>query len=248
MALGKTSGGNTQKSIFVDLKSNANKAGGVGFRETTNRTPTNNPEGAKFTYEYAMHDYVAGRVAGFVAKEEPTYDDPKVKEFIGYGTFSDPEGGPNIVVKFPMASGFGRKLVGLMNASKQSDQVVYLHTNQADAGTKIGDKTLEKPAAYINMRFGDAKGAKVVPVYADENGQPLLDEKGEPVQLAMGVKHDIAKKIIWDFTAADDMTMNTAIALTEHFSKAAQGDHHTAAHDDGGIDLNEAAAAAAPRQ
>ena len=250
MALGKTQG-QKRNSIFVDLKFNATKGPeGVGFRQTTDKVASTTP-GRNFDYKYAMHDYVEGHVAGFAIKEEPVYDKPLEKEFIGYASLSDPAGGENVVVKFPLAGGAGRKLVGLLNSVKENGGVVYLHTNMAESGTVIGNKTLIKPQAYINMRKGDSKGEKVVPLYSDADGSPMYQPSGEPAQLASGVKHVIAKKEIWDFAAADEMTLNTATVLVAHFAKAGQGDDQKHVESDGhegGIDLDEAAnAASTPR-
>ena len=254
MALGTQQGSGKKNSIFVDLKFNATKgAAGVGFRQTLNKTPIAGAAAGEkqFSYETVTHGFVEGRLAGFVVKEEPTFDDKTVNEFIGYASIADvaqegAEAGPNVVVKFPLAGGAGRRLVGLMNAVKDGDPVVHIYTNHAEAGTKIGEKALIKPQAYLNMRIGDSKGEKIAPVYAGEDGQPLLDDKGAFAQLPMGELLTVNRKSVWDFTKADDVCMNTAAAVADHFVKAADG-HADAPAGEEGIDLNEAARAAAPQ-
>lgn len=243
MALGSNSGNKNSNSIFVDLKFNASKGpGAVGFRQTVGKTPTGAPAGEKqFNYETVTHGFVEGHLTGFVTKEEPTYDDKNIKEFIAYATIADVDGGPNVVVKFPLAQSAGRRLVGLLNAVKGGGPMIHLYTNHAEAGTEIGTKKLEKPQAYLNLRAGGPKGEKIDPIYVDADGQALFGDDGKPMQLAMGVPVAVAKKTHWDFTAADDMAFNTALALTDHFTKQADG------HDDkpeDGISAHEAAAVA----
>ena len=247
MALGKTQG-QLSKSIYVDLKFNATKGpAGVGFRQVLTKVPSLT-EGKKYDYTYAMYDYVEGHISGLRVKEEPVYDKPNEKECIGYATLSDPAGGENVIVRFPLAGGAGRKLVGLLNTAKDNAGVVYLHTNMAEAGTVINDKTLEKPAAYLNMRRNDSKGERITPSYVGPDGQTLIAADGKLAQLAMGVKHVVGKNVLWDFTVADEMTLNTAAIVVEHFANAAEGDEHKHGepHDDSSVDLNEAAQAAAP--
>jgi hypothetical protein len=244
MALGKQNKG-ASDTIFVDLKFNATKGEqGVGFRQTMEKTPIANPVdgGPRFAYKYDMHGFVSGHVTGFTTREEPTYDDKNIKEFIGYATFSDPEGGPNVCVKFPLASSSGRRVVGLLNAAKDSDPVVHLYTSTIAAGGVIGDKTYDKPAAFINARKNDIKGDRFEPVYADETGAPLMKD-GKPQQLAMGEQVTINRKVQWDFSVADDMVLLTASVLAEHYAKQTQS--HSETPD--AASFEEAAAAAAPK-
>lgn len=243
MALGSNKK-QASNSIFVDLKFKAGGSGeGVGFRQTVSKTPTGLPAGEKqFNYETAMHGFVEGHLIGFRTKEEPTFDDKTVNEFIGYATVADVDGGPNVVVRFPLAQSAGRRMVGLLNAVKGGGPMIHLYTNHADIGTVIGDKTLTKAQAYLNLRAGGPKGEKIDPVYADAEGNAILDDKGFPAQLAMGVPVVVAKKTHWDFTAADDMAFNTALALTEHYTKQADGHDDKPAED--GINPHEAADAA----
>ena len=160
-------------------------------------------------------------------------------------------GGSTVVVKFPLASQAGRKLIGLLNAVKDTEPCIHLYTNLANAGDTIGDRTLDKAQAYLNMRLGDKAGEKVTPTYCDEQGQVLMDaEKNVPAGLPMGVQVVVNRKTVWDFGAADDVAMNTAFALVNHFHRQAEGDSHAdgaASQEDEGINLAEAAAAAAPR-
>lgn len=242
--------------IFVDLKFAPNKGRDfVGFRQIISKIPRENAkEGERqFDYNYKTYDYVSGEITNFRVKEEPRYKSEE-KEMIGYLTIRDLDNGPDVVVRFPLFGQAGRKLVGLVAAAVEARAgAVYLYTTFADAGTKIGDKVLEEPKAFINAKIGDAKGEKLTPLYYDENGRPMLDEKGNPKPLPMGEKHVIARKEVWDFSAAENVVSQTALVLVEHFKRDfesmsetenssetfAEGDE-----DDDDIDLDEAVSAA----
>lgn len=246
MGLGTTKSAK-RDAVFVDLKF----AEPVGFRQTIGRTAR---EGAKegerkFDYQYQMHDFVEGNLAGFRVKEEPRYDDPTQKDLVGYATIRDTDGGPDVVIRFPLLGQAGRKMVGLLAAAEHAKAgAVHLYTNFAEAGTRIGDKVLEKPQAYLNCKVGNSLGEKLVPLYYGEDGAPLLDDKGHPKPLPMGVKHVIARKEVWDFSDADNQTASTAAKLMQLLQpKQGVTDAHTEGHEDAHadahaeIDLNEAA-------
>lgn len=250
MALGSKAPNAARNNVFVDLRFNAAKGQeGVGFRQVT--APAS--DGAE--KQIAMHEYVEGNLVGFSVKEQAIYEDRAVKEnprkeIICNATFKDADGGPSVVVRFPLASSAGRKVVGLLNATKEQTPFVRLFTNFAETGTVIGDgKPSIKPAAYINMRKDGPKGEKIVPLYVDNAGKELRQESGAPAQLPMGQKVVVNKKEMWDFTAADEIAAATAATVAEYFASQRE-DHHEAAADapaDDGVDLNEAAEAAAPR-
>lgn len=254
MALGNSKGASNKEAIFVDLKFAPNKGEElVGFRQTVSKTPR---EGAKegerkFDYVYQTYNFVEGEITNFRVKEEPRYDDPNEKEFIGYATFKDvgPEAGPDVVVKFPLLGQAGRRVVGLVAAAVEARAgSVHLYTNFAEAGTKIGDKVLDRPQAYINAKVGDSKGEKLMPLYYGEDGKPLMTAEGKPQPLPMGEKHVIARKEVWDFTAADNMVSQTALVLVDHFKRDDQQHHEAAAEGDAAadddLDLAEAASVA----
>jgi len=254
MGLG-TSKAAKSEAVFVDLKFAPNKGEDlVGFRQTVGRTPrVGAKEGErKFDYEYKTHSYVEGEIAGFRVKEEPSYDDPAKGELMAYLTVRDVGGapGPDVVVRFPLLSQAGRKMTGLVAAAQEANAgAVHIYTNYAEAGTVIGDKTLDKPQAYLNCKVGDARGEKLVPLYYGDDGKPLLDEQGKPLPLPMGEKHVIARKEIWDFSKVDEIVASTAAKIEDGFSHRNDHHHddgHKAAHDDEGVDLAEAAEAASP--
>lgn len=260
MGLGKSTGGAQRKAIFVDLKFNATKgADGVGFRETTSKTPRTNPQPgeAKYDYTYEMHNFVEGEIKNFSIREEPSYEDENVKEMIGYITVRDVavsdggEAAPDVVVKFPMFGSAGRRLVGLVAAAQEKAAgAIYIYTNFAEAGQKLGDKTLTKPQAYINAKVGDARGEKLSPLYYDGEGKPYLDQNGKPAQLPMGEQAVINRKTVWNFEKADDWVASTAVVVAtrfqaEHESQAQGAGEPDQAHaGDEEIDLGEASRAA----
>jgi len=155
-------------------------------------------------------------------------------------------------VRYPLLQQAGRRLTGLIAAAvdKQAG-AVHIYTNFAEEGTKIGEKVLDRPQAFINAKVGNNRGDKLVPLYFDEQGKPLLDEDGKPAPLPMGTKHIIARKEVWDFTEADNVVSQTALALVEHFKRddvnahaeGAEQNHADAGWDSGeeDLDMEEAA-------
>lgn len=255
MALGNSKAASGKEAIFVDLKFAPNKGEEfVGFRQTVEKIPRPDAkEGErKYDYKYQTYNFVEGEIVNFRVKEEPRYDNPNEKELMGYVTVRDLGEQPDVVVKFPLLGQAGRKLVGLVAAAVEANAgSVHIYTNYAEAGTKLGDKVLDKPQAFINAKLGDAKGEKLTPLYYGEDGKPLLKEDGKPAPLPMGEKHVIARKEVWDFTAADNIVGQTALVLVEHFKR--DGEAHTHADsegeeavsvDDDELDLQEAASAA----
>lgn len=247
--------------VFLDLRSKAAEPNGVGFRQTLSKQPNpefgTTPNAPKNLYQYAMHEFVSGRIIGFQVKEEASYDDPNQKVNYGLVRIADNvpagvEAGPDAIVKFSLTSGFGRKMVGLICAAAMEDvKQIHLQTNRADAGTKIGDMVLEKAQAYLNMKVDDAHGRKLTPVYMTAGAEPLLDEKGAPARLPQAEEVVVNRKKQLDFSAADEVVEQTAKVLVVMYAvdQHAEADESHAAEagaDDGGIDLAEAAAAAAP--
>jgi hypothetical protein len=248
MGLGTSKAAKTD-AVFVDLKFAPNKGEEmVGFRQTISKTPRQGAkEGErKFDYTYQTHNYVDGELAGFRVKEEPSYDDPNVKDLMGYAVIRDvgAEPAPDVVIRFALLSQAGRRMVGLLSAAVSAKAgAIHLYTNFADTGAQIGDKVLDKPQAYLNCKVGDSRGEKLTPLYYGEDGHPLLDADGKPAKLPMGEKHVIARKEVWDFTKADEVVAATAAMLEDAFKRDTNGheDGHVADED---VDLNEAAGAA----
>lgn len=241
MGIGTSNTAAKTASVFVDLKTNAQKgAEGVGFRQETGRQTDGD---GKVHRSFALHNYVSGHIQGFKAKEEPTYDDPNKSEWIGYLTLSE-QGEPNVVVRFPMERASGRRLVGLVNAAVQrGDDTVFLRTTFSEAGTKLGDLTLEKNQAFLTMRAGDAQGEKLAPLYLDANGSPMVDGEGNAASLPKAEKVKVGRTEVLDSSAADEIVLNTAASLMEHFEALRQARKDD--QSDGDINPAEAAAAAA---
>lgn len=257
MAFGTTKG-DKRDVVFLDLRTNAGKDEGVGFQQVLSKTP--NPDTAaksKWIYEKAVHQFVEGRIINFKVSEESVYEKPDEKYKVGNLRLRDVpqqgvEAGPDVMVKFRLDSGHGRKLMGLIaNAMWHDERVVHIKTNRADAGEKIGDQVLEKARAFVTMNVGDRHGKRVdPPYYLDAEKGEVRTENGVVAELPRGVQHIIAKKTVWDFAQADAWTEQTAEVIQRVFTEVPherdiQNDSHV---DDGGdgIDLGEAAAAAAP--
>ena len=248
MGLGSTPR-NTQRNVFVDIRSNASKGPeGVGFSQYIPAS-----EGAE--KKVVMHEHVEGNLINFSLKEQPIFEDRLVKvnprtEIICSATFKDDKNGPNVVVSVPLMSGFGRKLAGLVNATKHTSPFVRLRASWADTGTQFGEsKPLMKPTAYLTMNKDGPKGDRIDPLYVDNSGKELRLENGAPAMLPMGTPVLINKKEVWDFTACDEIAAATAATAAEYFAAQREGHHEAAAPApaDDGVDLNEAAEAAAPR-
>jgi hypothetical protein len=195
--------------------------------------------------KYKFHDYVMGTLKGFKAVEEPTYDDPKVDEWIGYLTLVTPDE-PRLVIRFPMERYHGRRMVGLINAAvAANDSEVFFRISYTPSGTVLNEKATDKDLVFLTARAGDAKGEKREPVFADSDGNLLLDAGGRPAKLPEPKVVTIGKKEHRDFAASDEIVLMTAVHLVNYF--AAQRQSAKDAHDDASIDPHEAAYAAAPQ-
>jgi hypothetical protein len=234
-------------AIFVDLKLGTQKGeAGVGFRQVVGTSPNPNagtPGAPKNRYSYDMHNLLTGRVTGFHIAEEPTYDDPTKKEMISYTSLTD-EDNTRVVCRVPLASSSGRTFVGLVNAAVLSKQSAAFATYFFPVGSKSLDGTPSaKAKSYVNGYIGDPKGTKLTPTYNDASGKVMMDEKGQPARLPLGVEVRLgAGKTAWVFEEADNIAAHTAAQLLQHF--AAEKEQASDNHDQG-VDVNEAAAAAA---
>lgn len=158
------------------------------------------------------------------------------------------------VVKFRLDQGIGRSLIGLIAASElnHGGGTIDVYINQSFAGDKWGNGTIAtKDQVFINMKPAGAEtSAKFKPVYVDQNGQIVTfkNDKGEDSPLPMAKKVKINGQEQWDFGEQTELAMNNARCLEAHFkTRESEVQNQAPAHDEGGIDLDEAAAAAAPR-
>ncbi len=252
MALGTTQAARAD-SIFVDMKTNArNGKDQVGFRQETGFKIVKDEKGVDTRQKiFAFHDFVSGKLIGFTPKEEPTYEDHNIKEFIGYLTLAD-KGQPNVAVRFRIGNYHGRRMVGLINGALASDtQDLFIRMTFSAEGDKIGDWVLDNNMAFLTVRKGDANGEKIEPLYMDESGAPLVDKEGKPLPLPKPKEHEISRKKILDYTEADDIALNTVVAITQVLEaeraerKQSREQGATNAHANDDFDPREAAAAAA---
>ncbi len=239
MGYGTNERNTTKETVWVDLKfAPARGDDYVGFRQTVSRTPR---EGAKegepkYEYQYKTHKYVDGAITKFWIKEEEGFDKQSGSRWMGYVRLRDPDPSqPDVVVGFPLYTQAGRKLVGLIAAAIESKaKEVYIYTNLAKAGDKIGDKVFTEPRAFINAREGthQTPGARLEPLYFGQDGRPLLDDKGRPLPLPMGEKVVVNRREVYDFSKADDVVTSTVETIIKKF-----GD--VDAHDEVAVDGTE---------
>lgn len=261
MAFG-TNTGERRPVVFLELRTNAKEPTGVGFRQVLSKTP--NPDTtakSKWLYETAMHQFVEGRIAGFRVKEEPSYDDPTIMIKVGQLRLEDDpkpgaEAGPDVIVSFRLDSQHGRNLVGLITNALQTEvPVLHIKTNRGDIGDKIGDTVLDAPRAYVTANKGSHSGPRIAPaMYIDPATMRVrADESGEVAKLPRGIELTVNKKKVWDFTDADTWVEQTAAVLQAAFEESPPDEHAEgdgsghASGDDHGVNLEEAAAAAAPQ-
>lgn len=248
MGFGTTKASQAINSIFVDLKTNA-KGGknAVGFRQVIGETIVKDEHGVdKRQKTHALHDFVSGRIAGFKAREEPSYDDPDINEWVGYLTLME-QGAPNVVVRFPMERMQGRRMVGLINGAMEKTQGdVFLRTTFTPAGTKLGDRTTDADLAFLTLRVGGSDGEKLDPVFRNDDGSLMIDANGKPTPLPPPVEFIVNKKKMFDNAEADNIVASTAASLMLHFEAHRQARKATEGVD-ADIDLEEAAKAASPR-
>lgn len=213
-------------------------------------------------------DHVTGIPAGFYMKPELIYEvakDLRAKgvnpnsvdlakyeedqiKYVATLLLKDGETGEMVGVNFDMHDSLGGKLIGMLNTAIREGSVTgdfNLRTFYAAPKTKYNDS--EKGRSSINMRLNQEGAVDLKPIYLTEGGEVLMDPEkpGQPGMLPMGtVAGRVKGKDIWEFSARNAVITETALAVHEHFKKDAPADNHT---EEGGVDLDEAAAAAAPK-
>jgi hypothetical protein len=258
MALGNKDSARTP-IIYAQLS----RSEDYGFKRTIK---TINPADGAPQNHIESYDHVTGIPAGFYIREEPTFEvvkalraagtDPRTVKIetlkdheikhVATLMLKDPETGEMIGINFDLHDSLGGKIVGMLNAARMSDslgQDFNLRTFYSAPHTKYNDS--DKGISSINMRpNGSAnKEDDIKPVFLDDAGAPLMDatQPGGYARLPMGtVAAEIKGKKHWEFSARNVVITNTSFALLEHFKKPAH------APEDEGVDLSEAAKAAAP--
>lgn len=188
--------------------------------------------------------------------------DPDQKRHVGSLHMRDVETGDVVAVSIDLSDSLGGKVVGMAHAqilAGLAGQEVKLRTFYAPPHSRYN--TTDKGHDSINMAPFDSanptpsvKPVDIKPVFLDNEGQPMYKDDGTPQPLPMGVITGRAKgKDIWDFSARNDIILETALAVSEHYQalKNAPADNAAQHHGDeedgldlNSLDLNEAAAAA----
>lgn len=159
-------------------------------------------------------------------------------------------------VKIRLDQQLGRNVIGLLaaNALSHGDGPVDIYVSQVRAGERIGDgQPFDRDRAFISVKpAGAATSAKFTPIYAGEDGQILMDgDKPAGLPKAKTVRFQGKDQLDWE--EVNNFAVFTAAGLESYYKdKDAQAHTSNRAPDDSdqhgeGIDLNEAAAVAAPR-
>lgn len=175
---------------------------------------------------------------------------PFEKHWVGRLVLRDHED-VSIGVGFDLDESMGAKLAGLLNAHLMAGDIekpVMIRMFHAAAGSKY--TTSPKGSDTLNMSPYDPAGRRdvkvddVVPVFLKDDGSVLMNQAGDgPGMAPMGEMYETRSgSTEWDFSARDNVVMNTIVPLVEHFATKDKP-----APADGDVDLAEAAHAATPR-
>lgn len=261
MALVKSAQNRGNNITYVSLS----RGPDAGFKHSVNK-----PDGQGGTTK-AVESYenVTGIPVGFSFKQELTYDTVKVlrdkgvnprnedlakyedwqKKYVATVLLKDPETTEVIGVNFDMHDSLGGKVIGMLNSARiheATDHDMSLRTYFAPPKSKYNDS--DKGRSSVNMRpnGSDKREDDIVPIYLDGEGNIVMDpqDPNKYGKLPMGVEVPMPKgKPVWTFEARDDMISATALAVLEHFKRP----ETAPVEAESGIDLDEAAGAAAPR-
>lgn len=162
-------------------------------------------------------------------------------------------------VKVRLDQALGRTVIGLLasNALSHGDGPVDIYVSQIRAGERIGDgPVFERDRSFISVKAeGAPNKERFSPIYAGEDGQIMVDGEGKPLGLPKAKVVRFQGKEQLDWEEINNIAVWTAVGLETHYkhkdalahsSGQAPDDHDQQGNDDG-IDLAEAAAAAAPR-
>lgn len=161
---------------------------------------------------------------------------------------------PDIVLNFPVTDSLGGKILGLLNAVRMSERLkdpINLFAFYRAPNTRYNDSP--KGKSSVNAVFAGEERIRnnyIEAVYMDESGSDVYrNAEGFSIP-PMGKEVVVGRKTMWDFTGRDGVLSGTAVVLALHYYQQNQAptDTNQSAQDagDGGIDLDEAAAAAAP--
>ncbi|TAL65753.1 MAG: hypothetical protein EPN79_11275 [Burkholderiaceae bacterium] len=251
MAIHKSNGGGRKNLTFISLVERTNKHMSAAEIE---KDPEHKAPGFLYreadTGSYALADKLTGFVVSVKTGTDsytPAGGQPEVYP-IATVRLSDNES-----VKVRLDQNLGRTVIGLLaaNALSHGDGAIDIYVNHIRAGGRIGDgPAFDKDKSFINVKpMGADTTEKFKPIYAGDDGQILVDAEGKPAPLP---KADIVRfqgKDRYDWEKINNIAVNTARGL-EGFYKDKEASAHNQgaapAHDDP-IDLDAAAAAAAPR-
>lgn len=169
------------------------------------------------------------------------------------------ESQPDIVLTFPVTDSLGGKILGMLNTVRMSERMsdpVTVFTFYREPNSRYNDSS--KGKSSVNAIYaGDEKirESYIQGTYMTSEGDEVyLNDQGQSYP-PMGKEIPVGKgKTVWNFEERDGVLSGTAVALAYHFVQQqtptnAEADRlaaEVAAAEDGGIDLDEAAAAAAP--
>lgn len=182
-------------------------------------------------------------------------DKPEELHEVVVARFRDTEPNqPDIVLSFPVTDSLGGKILGMLNAVRMSERLqdpITLFAFYRAPNTRYNDSA--KGKSSVNAVYtGDERirNNYIEAVYMDESGAEVY-RNAEGLSIPpMGKELVLGKKKVWDFSERDAVLSGTAVvlALDYYQKKQAPTDTNQSAQDagDDGINLDEAAAAAAP--
>jgi hypothetical protein len=245
---------NRQSLIFISLVERTNKHLSAAEIE---KNPEFKVPGFLYKNEQGQHE-LARQLSGSVVsvkvgtdKYEPA-GQPAVVYPIATVRLTDGES-----VKIRLDQQLGRTVIGLLaaNALSHGDGPVDMYVSHVRAGDRIGNgEPFDRDRSFISVKpEGAANNTKFTPIYAGEDGQILVDGEGKPAGLpkAKTVRFQGQDRLDWE--EINNIAVWTAAGLESYYKdKDAQAHTSNQAPEDheqqnDGIDLSEAAAAAAPR-
>lgn len=244
---------NRQSLIFISLVERTNKHLSAAEIE---KNPEFKVPGFLYKNEQGQHE-LARQLSGSVVSVKVGTDkyeapgQPAVVYPIATVRLTDGES-----VKIRLDQQLGRTVIGLLaaNALSHGDGPVDVYVSQIRAGERIGNgEPFDRDRSFISVKpEGADKGEKFTPIYAGEDGQILVDGEGKPAGLPKAKTVRFQGKDQLDWEEINNIAVWTAAGLESYYKdKDAQAHTSNQAPDDhdpqDGIDLNEAAAAAAPR-
>lgn len=158
------------------------------------------------------------------------------------------------IISFKLNNSLGIDLIGKLAASAlvHKDPIVDIYASRVQAGEKIGEATFNSARSFVNIKpAGAPTTERFRAIFANEQGDivSFKNEKGEDAPLPPAKKVMFQGKEILDFFEHEQLAGYTARCLEAYYKRVdAPAETETGNENDGdGIDLAEAAQAAAPR-